>query len=152
MNHGRLFNFTGYRIKLAYGLVFQSFNEMFAELDLAFGQYSVLALIGLNPGVSQLALAQAAGLDGSTIVPITNRFAKLGWIKRVRRSDDRRVYAVRITPAGQAILDQANILIEEHERQLVASFTPAERATLKGLLGQLVKDLPVAQAAAAAQS
>ena len=31
MNHGRLFDFTGYRIKLAYGLVFQSFNEMFAE-------------------------------------------------------------------------------------------------------------------------
>jgi DNA-binding MarR family transcriptional regulator len=145
MNHGRLFDFVGYRIKLAYSLVFQSFNEMFADLNLAFGQYSVLVLIGLNPGVSQLALAQAAGLDGSTIVPITNRFAKLGWIKRVRRSDDRRVYAVRITPSGQAILDRANLLIEQHDRQLLASFTDKERETLKALLGQLVKDLPAAQ-------
>jgi DNA-binding MarR family transcriptional regulator len=144
MNHGRLFDFAGYRIKLAYSLVFQTFNEMFAELNLAFGQYSVLALIGLNPGASQLALAQATGLDGSTIVPITNRFAKLGWIKRVRRSDDRRVYAVRITPAGQAILDRADVLIEEHDRQLLASFTEHERQTLKDLLGRLVKDLPAA--------
>jgi DNA-binding MarR family transcriptional regulator len=145
MNHGRLFDFAGYRIKLAYSLVFQSFNKMFAELNLAFGQYSVLALIGLNPGASQLALAQAAGLDGSTIVPITNRFAKLGWIKRVRRSDDRRVYAVRITPAGKAILDKANILIGEHDRQLLASFTEQEREILKDLLGRLVKDLPAAR-------
>jgi DNA-binding MarR family transcriptional regulator len=145
MNHGRLFDFAGYRIKLAYSLVFQSFNDMFAELNLAFGQYSVLALIGLNPGVSQLALAQAAGLDSSTIVPITNRFAKLGWIKRVRRSEDRRVYAVRITPAGQAILDKADTLIEEHDRQLLASFSDDERETLKNLLGRLVKDLPAAR-------
>ncbi len=145
MNQGRLFDFVGYRIKLAYSLVFQSFNDMFADLDLAFGQYSVLVLIGLNPGVSQLALAQAAGLDGSTIVPITNRFAKRGWIKRVRRSDDRRVYAVRITPIGQAILDSANLLIEQHDRQLLASFTQKERETLKALLGKLVKDLPAAQ-------
>lgn len=145
MNYGRLFDFAGYRIKLAYSLVFQSFNEMFAELNLAFGQYSVLVLIGLNPGVSQLALAQAAGLDGSTIVPITNRFAELGWINRVRRTEDRRVYALRITPAGQAILDQADHLIEEHDRQLLASFTQHERETLKALLGRLIKDWPAAR-------
>jgi DNA-binding MarR family transcriptional regulator len=152
MNHGRLFDFAGYRIKLAYSLAFQSFNAMFAELNLAFGQYSVLALIGLNPGVSQLALAQATGLDGSTIVPITNRFARLGWIKRVRRSEDRRVYAVRLTPAGQAILDKANVLIEEHDRQLLTSLTEQERETLKALLGRLVQDMPAARRSAAVQS
>ena len=33
MNQGRLFDFAGYRIKLAYSLVCQSFNEMFADLE-----------------------------------------------------------------------------------------------------------------------
>jgi DNA-binding MarR family transcriptional regulator len=140
IDHGRLFDFTGYRIKLAYSLVFQTFNEMFSELNLAFGQYSVLVLIGLNPGLSQLALANAAGLDGSTIVPITNRFARLGWIRRVRRQDDRRVYAVRITPAGQTILDKAARLIEAHDRQLLAPFTERERTTLMNLLGRIVNN------------
>lgn len=119
---------------------------MMKDVDLAPGQYSVLLLIGLNPGLSQMDLAAATGLDGSTLVPITNRFEKLGWIRRARRSEDRRFYSLRVTPAGQAVLDNARPIIDAHERQLVSRLTERERHTLIDLLTR-ISEYPVAQTA-----
>jgi DNA-binding MarR family transcriptional regulator len=137
IDYGHLPSFIGYRIRKAYSYLFQTFNAMLKDLNLAPGQYSVLLLIGLNPGLSQNALAEATGLDGSTIVPITNRFVKLGWIRRSRRRDDRRFYILRMTPAGQAILDKARPIIEAHERQLVAALSAQECQMLNGLLSRI---------------
>jgi DNA-binding MarR family transcriptional regulator len=137
IDYGHLPSFIGYRIRKAYSYLFQTFNAMLKDLNLAPGQYSVLLLIGLNPGLSQNALAEATGLDGSTIVPITNRFVKLGWIRRTRRKDDRRFYALRMTPAGHAILNKARPIIEAHERQLVAALSAHECQVLNDLLSRI---------------
>jgi DNA-binding MarR family transcriptional regulator len=139
INYGLLPTKVGYRIRKAYSHLFQTFTAMLKELRLAPGQYSVLLLIGLNPGLSQMALAEAVGLDGSTIVPITNRFVKLGWIRRTRRKDDRRFYVLRITAAGQEVLDKARPIIEEHERQLVSALTERECKTLIDLLTRVTE-------------
>lgn len=134
---GALPDLVGYRIKRAYAYSVQTFMDSFEELGLAYGQYSVLLLIELNPGLSQFVLAAAAGLDGSTIVPITNRFAKLGWISRTRRKDDRRVYALQTTRRGKAILDRAGTLLATHEKDLVSALTAAERSVLLRLLTKI---------------
>jgi DNA-binding MarR family transcriptional regulator len=109
----------------------------FKHLKLAPGQYSALVLIGANPGMSQLDLAVAIGLDGSTLVPITNRFVKLGWIRRTRRQSDRRVYSLRITPAGQAVLDEAWPLIEQRESKLATVLNARERRELIDMLSRI---------------
>jgi DNA-binding MarR family transcriptional regulator len=134
---GPLPEHIGYQLRRAYSYLFRTFMASFRHLKLAPGQYSALVLISLNPGMSQLALAAATGLDGSTLVPITNRFVKLGWIRRSRRPNDRRVYSLRITPAGQAILDQAWPLIEKREAQLAAVLEPRERAELIDMLARI---------------
>lgn len=140
INYGLLPSLVGYRVRKAYSYLFQTFTLMLRDLGLAPGQYSVLLLIALNPGSSQMALAEATGLDGSTIVPITNRFVKLGWIRRVRRKEDRRFYALGITPAGQAVLDNARPIIEAHERNLVAGLSDAECHTLIELLARITEN------------
>lgn len=137
IDYGHMPSFVGYRIRKAYSYLFQTFNAMLKDLNLAPGQYSVLLLIDLNPGLSQLAIAEATGLDGSTIVPITNRFVKLGWIRRTRRKDDRRFYALRTTPDGHAVLEKARPIIEAHERQLVAGLNEHECRVLTELLSRI---------------
>lgn len=134
---GPLASLVGYRIRRVYGRVFQSFNETFGPLNIAFGQFSVLTLIGLNPGLSQMALAEASGIDRSTVVPITDRFVRLGWVRRTRRREDRRMYSLRVTPAGQAILDRAHSAIAAHEEKLVSGLTTEERIHLIELLARL---------------
>jgi DNA-binding MarR family transcriptional regulator len=134
---GHLASLVGYRIRRANTKVFQSFNEMFAPLNIAFGQYSLLALIGLNPGLSQMALADAGGIDRSTVVPITDRFVRLGWVRRSRRRQDRRMYSLKVTPAGQALLDRAHSLIISHDEQLVAGLSKEEQTQLVELLARV---------------
>ncbi len=137
VNFGPLPEHVGYHLRKAYSYLFRTFITSFKHLQLAPGQYSALVLIGLNPGMSQLELAAATGLDGSTVVPITNRFVKLGWIRRTRRANDRRVYSLRITPAGQAILDEAWPLIVERERNLESVLSARERAELIDILSRI---------------
>lgn len=137
IDYGPLPALIAYRLKRAYAYSIQTWDTLFEQLGLPYGQYSVLLLIGLNPGLSQLALANAVGLDGSTLVPITNRFFKLGWIRRVRRRDDRRVYALRVTPAGQAVLDKARAILREHDDDLTSPLTGEERTTLLKLIAKI---------------
>jgi DNA-binding MarR family transcriptional regulator len=138
---------VGYQLKRAYSYLFRTFMSAFKHLQLAPGQYSALVLISLNPGLSQLDLAEAAGLDGSTLVPITDRFVKLGWIRRVRRKSDRRVYALRITPAGQAVLDEARPIIAARERHLASVLKPDERSCLIDMLSRITDEQPASHPA-----
>jgi DNA-binding MarR family transcriptional regulator len=140
IDFGQLASLVGYRIRRAYGRVFQSFNEMFEPLNIAFGQFSVLTLIGLNPGLSQMALADASDIDRSTIVPITDRFVRLGWVRRTRRPEDRRVYSLRVTPTGRAVLDRAQAAISAHDEMLASGLTAEERAQLIDLLARINRE------------
>ena len=137
IDFGQLPDFIGYHLRKAYGVLFQSFREMLKDLGLAPGQYSVLTLISLNPGVSQMAIADATGIDRSTAVPIINRFVKLGWVRRTRRKSDRRLYSLRLTPAGEEVLSKAQPIIREHEEQLVGMLSSDERTTLLDLLKRM---------------
>jgi DNA-binding MarR family transcriptional regulator len=137
IDYGPLLDHIGYRLKRAYAYSIQTWDALFQDLGLAYGQYSVLLLISLNPGLSQLRLAEAVGLDGSTVVPITNRFVSLGWIRRLRRRDDRRTYSLRVTTAGQKVLDRARTILEAHEEDLVSPLTAQERMTLFQILSKM---------------
>jgi DNA-binding MarR family transcriptional regulator len=137
IDYGPLPNLVGYQVRKAYSQLFQTFTDMLQEVGLAPGQYSALLLIGLNPGLSQMALADATGTDRSSIVPITKRFAKEGWVQRTRRTADRRLYSLRLTPLGESILHKAERLIEAHEKQFVAPLRPAERVLLRKLLARI---------------
>ena len=142
IDFGPLPEHVGYQLRRAYSYLFRTFLTSFKHLQLAPGQYSALVLISLNPGMSQLDLAEATGLDGSTIVPITDRFVKLGWIRRTRRQSDRRVYSLRIAPAGQAVLDAAWPLISAREKQLTGVLNPREREALLDVLSRISEARP----------
>jgi DNA-binding MarR family transcriptional regulator len=134
---GPLATLVGHRVRKAHSHYFKGFSEALAELGLAPGQYSALFLIGLNPNLSQLALAEAAGIDPTTIVPITERFARDGWVRRIRRPEDRRVYRLRLTAEGEAVLAKARPLVEAYERKLTARLSSAERIKVRELLARI---------------
>src|SRR5882757_2048438 len=85
INYGPLPSLVGYQFRRAYSYLYRTFIASLKHLHLAPGQYSALVLISLNPGLGQVELAGARGLEAATIVPISIRFVKLGWIRRVRR-------------------------------------------------------------------
>ncbi|WP_288904732.1 MarR family transcriptional regulator [uncultured Sneathiella sp.] len=98
------------------------------------GQYSVMAIINENPGHTQSAIAEAAGLDRSSLVPILNKFEKEGLILRAAVKGDKRAYAVRLTKKGTQELASLEEKVREIEAKVIAGLGPEDHRRLIDLL------------------
>ncbi|MBP0651640.1 MarR family transcriptional regulator, partial [Mycobacterium tuberculosis] len=58
----------GYLLRRAQLAVFEDFNARFAALELTPAQYSVLLVIGLNPGRKQSEIARVLGIQRANFV------------------------------------------------------------------------------------
>jgi len=111
-----------------------AFALRFAASDHVPRQYSVLYLIGANPGISVKALAAAIGVDQSTLAPTLNVCEDRGWIRRERGRPDRRVTALELTEQGRVVLGELQAKLEAHEAMVTAGLSRAERLQLLDLL------------------
>ena len=101
IDYGVLDEFVGFQLHRARNVAATVLHDMIAPEVLP-GHFPILYLIARNPGQTQSAIANAVGLDRSSLVPILNRFEKQGWVKRKQASGDRRAHALTLTPAGEA--------------------------------------------------
>lgn len=98
------------------------------------GQYSVMAIINENPGRTQSAIAEAAGLDRSSLVPILNKFETEGLILRAPVKGDKRAYAVRLTKKGEQELAKLEDNVREIEAKVIAGLGADDHLRLIDLL------------------
>ncbi|HEX4367736.1 MAG TPA: helix-turn-helix domain-containing protein, partial [Rhodopila sp.] len=80
----------GFHIRLAHGAVYRHFNETFGTIGLTQKQTSVLWLIGDNPGIAQVDIAQRLQIDRATMMAIVNSLARKGYLERGSSCTDRR--------------------------------------------------------------
>ena len=127
----------GYRLRQAQLSVFRDFAETMASDGLTPGQFGLLTLIGANPGLNQSRLAEAIGVDRSTMVTALNRLEGRGWIERAPSPSDRRAFEVSLTPAGQAVFARSKRRVRTHEKRIAAALSPTQHQTLMTLLDAL---------------
>jgi len=126
---------VSFQLRHASWAVHTAFAAQFADANVAVPrQYSVLYLIGSNPGISVKALAAAIGVDQSTLVPTLNVCEERGWIRRERGKPDRRVAALDLTAKGRSVLDGFQHMLRAHEARVTADLSEAERRQLLALL------------------
>jgi DNA-binding MarR family transcriptional regulator len=101
------------------------------------GHYGVLASIDEFGPASQAEIGRRVGLDPSDMVAILNELEELGYVHRSQDPDDRRRNRVTLTPAGHDALARFDRAIGAAEGELLAPFSPAERAMLAALLERL---------------
>ena len=133
---GNLVDMLGVELRIAQILA----DRVFARVNnpkMSPGHFTVLSLIHLNPGINQSALARSMYLDRSTMVPILDQFEKKGWLQRRARAEDRRAYALFLTPAGEKILDRAEQHVAALEEQISRQMGPRKRDKLLGLIKEL---------------
>ena len=105
------------------------------------GQYSVMEIIAQNPGRTQSAIAWAAGLDRSSLVPILNQFEKNGLIKREEVKSDKRAYAVSLTVKGKEELEGLRGQIDQMEKKFISGLGTKNHQQLIGLLQKFMNIL-----------
>jgi DNA-binding MarR family transcriptional regulator len=134
LRSGLLPGLLGYRLRLAQQAVFRDFARSVS--DVAPGRVGILLLIDANPGVTQSRLAQAVGLERSTMVGVLHALEGRALVER-RRGEDRRTNGLWLTRAGQQFIASLKQRIRVHERRVASRLTPAERQQLLVLLEKL---------------
>jgi DNA-binding MarR family transcriptional regulator len=133
LDHGVLPTLLGYQLRLAQIAVFNDFAASARDFDVSPGRFGMLVLIDVNPGVTQTRLAEAVGLDRSTLVAVLDQLEERGLLER-RRGTDRRTNGLWLTRRGKALVVRMTERIRAHEDRLAARLSDTERDALLALL------------------
>ena len=106
-------------------------------LDLRPVEYTILALVHENPGLSSARLAQMLSVSPPNITVWIDRLAGRGWVRREPSAIDRRERLLHATAEGAALAGQATRRLVDGEREAFAHLSVGERAILIELLRKL---------------
>jgi DNA-binding MarR family transcriptional regulator len=141
LDHGILPTLLGYQLRLAQIAVFNDFAASAREFDVSPGRFGMLVLIEVNPGVTQTRLAEAVGLDRSTLVAVLDQLEERGLLVR-RRGMDRRTNGLWLTRRGKSLVARMKERIRAHENRLAVRLSEAERNDLLALLRRVGPGTP----------
>ena len=129
-----LLGHAGYAVRRFQIWIFQDFIRTLAAADIKPTQYSVLTVIGANPGLSQMAVAQRLGIERARLVHLLDSLEERKLVKRVRSKTDRRSHALHLTAQGETSLRQFKLLAAEHERHVAEKIGKENREQLLRIL------------------
>lgn len=101
-------------------------------------QYAALQKVASTPGVDQRTLARSVGLDTSTVAGVIDRLESRGLMQRSASPDDRRVWLLNLSAAGQALLDAIEPDMLKAQDRILAPLPKAERSEFMHILRTLV--------------
>ncbi len=134
---GVLNTHLGYFVRRLQLWIFQDFVRTLASVDIRPAQYSVLAIIVANPGLSQADLADFLGIERARLVRLLDLLEQRGLIRRLASQQDRRSHALVLTRDGQKSLKRIKSLAALHETQLAEKIGPEKRKLMLDALREL---------------
>jgi DNA-binding MarR family transcriptional regulator len=108
-------------------------------------QFIVLDIVAREDNPSQTTICELSGIDRSTLADIVRRLVSRGLLARKRTREDARRYAVRITDAGQKVLDAAMGVARDVEDNVLSVLPSSQRADFQNALRLMVEKLQVRQ-------
>lgn len=116
----------------------QRFTAALAPLGITPNRFGVLAHLAHQEGRTQQELATALGLHRNSMVAMIDDLEERGLVERRRHPEDRRAYAIHLTPAARDVLAAGDTLADELEQATLAPLDAAERSALIATLTKLV--------------
>jgi DNA-binding MarR family transcriptional regulator len=99
--------------------------------------FGMLMILAAEEPIAQNELGERAGVDPSTMVARMDALVDRGLVERVRSSEDRRSYAIRLSPEGRAVLKALRRRAKAHGDRFFAPLSERERLELHRLLTKL---------------
>ena len=119
----------------------QFYGDLYAReagaRELTKQQFTVLAALEHNEGVSQTALVEMTGIDRSTLAEMVRRMLERDLLSRERTEIDQRANAVAITASGRKALRSARNAADRAEKALLDALPQAERTRFVKSLAQI---------------
>ena len=127
----------GYNARRASLHIIGHFLEGMARFDLRPVDFSVLSLIGHNPGITSRQLCTTLNILPPNLVGMVNVLEKRGLVTRQRHPRDGRAVGLHLTPGGQEFVAEAEQTALALENEATKALTAPERKTLMRLLQKI---------------
>jgi DNA-binding MarR family transcriptional regulator len=134
---GDLDQHVGYMLRRAQLAVFADFTAAQSGLVSRPGQFSVLAVIARNPGLSQSQLCDALAIKRANLVAVIDHLESLELVRRDPSRTDRRSNRLQLTAGGERALKKAVDDLAKHEARITSLLGVAGRAALLKQLAKL---------------
>ena len=134
---GFLSDFVGFHLRLAQDASYRVYAKHREKDLIKPGRFPALAIIHLNPGISQSALGRAIARDKSTVSPLIKDLQQNGFISRKPSPHDRRSVTLALTKKGERTLDKLHARAAEHEGEL-DKIVGASKLRLMSLLDKII--------------
>lgn len=113
------------------------YDEALAPLELTNGQFSMMTMLAARDDWSMQPLADALGLDRSTLTAALKPLQRRGLVQMRAGSEDRRVRQLRLTPKGSALLGQAQAVWRAAQAKAEATLGGEDAQALRRMLERL---------------
>jgi DNA-binding MarR family transcriptional regulator len=112
-------------------------TERLAPFGLRPKHFALLNIVAAEEGSSQQKLGERLALEPSGIVPTIDELEAQGLLERRRDPDDRRRYAVYLTPEGHTKLAEARLAAAQRAAQLLKPLDDRELELLYEMLTRI---------------
>jgi DNA-binding MarR family transcriptional regulator len=134
-----LYGRPGFMIRRAHQIAVSLFLDETGDLGITNRQYGILFALRRQPGIDQISVARLLGLDRSTTGMVIRKLEQAGLVGRGVGASDRRRASLRLTRAGERMLDRLAEPAQRARARVLSGFTPRERAQFLALLGKFIR-------------
>ena len=131
----RLDAFIPYRLSVTSNLVSETIASAYQALfGLSIPEWRLIAVIAEDAGITQQQVGRRTRMDKVTVSRATIALVDRGLVERQPHASDRRSQSLHLSAAGRALYAQVAPKALELEREIFASFDPAEVAAFADML------------------
>lgn len=124
----------GFLLAKAYQRGAALFKEELDSYALTPPQFSLLAFLWQEEGMSQVELSERTQIDRTTLCGLIDRLEKQDLVERRAHPSDRRAYHICLTKQGKALEEPLSKAANRTVERFTAGLSPADRSELVRLL------------------
>lgn len=137
---GILDEVVGYNLRMAQEASFRAFARHVGQPQVKPGWFAAMTVIHNNPGLTQMDLGRAIARDKSSVTPLIQALQKKKLVSRRQSKIDRRRVTLRLTKAGEAVLEKLTGHALDHDNRLDA-IVGTHKATFIALLKKIADEI-----------
>lgn len=133
-------NFMPYRLARLSSTVSTTVARLYdAEFGLSIPEWRVIAILGRQPGLSAVEVAEQCFLDKVAVSRAVTKLIKAGRIDRQFADADRRRSILNLSEKGREVHDGVAALALKFERDLMGDFDEEELARLNNAMDRMLE-------------
>ena len=132
--------------KVTIGAMKCAMSERLVRLGVSMAQLHIMVTLARSGEMTMSRLAEVLGVSLSNATGLVDRLEERGYIERTRVPEDRRIVMVRVTAAGDRVLQENDALSDELMRDVLLRLDPSELPVIARATAEVRASLEAATA------